>query len=310
MGSTRLVTGSAGFIGSTLVDSLQAAGHVVRGVDRAECRRPSGCAARRVDLASDELDALLRDVDVVYHLAGRPGVQTSWGAGFEHHVRDNIVATDRLLDAAARTGVRRVVMASSSSVYGATRRRSGSGGQTRPVSPYGVTKLAAEQLAGVYAQRGLDVVVLRLFTVYGPRQRADMAIHRIIAAAIDGPAFALRGDGSQRRSFTHVDDVVRALELVAEHPHVAGATFDVGGRRQASLVELLAVVEALTGRSVPVQRVPRPPGDPDVVLAHPGPLEALGWRPSVELTYGIGTQVDWQCGVAGRGARDLMGARR
>lgn len=308
MAHLDLVTGSSGFIGTTLAEQLVADGRVVRGIDV----RPRSCAgvdARIVDLVVDDLVPVLTGVDVVYHLAGRPGVQSSWGPGFADHGRDNIAATQRLLDAAVQAGVRRVVLASSSSVYGSTRAR-GDAGRPRPTSPYGVSKLAAEHLAGVYGQLGLDVVILRLFTVYGPRQRSDMAIHRIIDAALGGPHFDLRGDGRQRRAFTYVDDVVAAARLAAGHQGLAGAVLDVGAPDDVSLADVIARVEAELTAPVPRRYVTRPPGDPEMIRPDLAPLRALGWEPRTRFAEGLARQIHHQAGQHRRATRDLVPAGR
>jgi nucleoside-diphosphate-sugar epimerase len=276
-----LVTGAAGFIGSHVVDRLAAdERRDVRAVDRVDA-----------DLATADLDPLLDGVDVVIHLAARPGVRPSWDE-FESYVADNVVGTERLLAAAGRAGtVERFVYASSSSVYGnATGYPTTEDALPAPVSPYGVTKLAGEHLCRAF---DVAVVVLRYFTVYGPRQRPDMAFHRMIAAALgDGPPFPLYGDGSQVRDFTYVDDVVTAT-LAAAQDAVTG-TFNVAGGSSTSVAEVLDVVGRLTGTPVPVDRRPAQPGD---VRRTGGSTDritaALGWRPTVDLETGLAEQIEW-----------------
>lgn len=304
-----VVTGAAGFLGSTLVAALLAEGQQVLGVD---VRSPATDATAAANLAglrhrdrfelmvADLLDLPLADVlagaDAVVHLAGQPGVQSSWGLGFASHVDRNVHAAQVVLEAALAAGVPRTVLASSSSVYGnVARGRAVESARLVPTSPYGVTKAAAEQLAGVYAGRGLGVVSLRYFTVYGPRQRPDMAFSRIVGAALGGPAFPLRGDGRQVREFTYVDDAVAATTaaLAAEVP--PGWVGNVGGGATASLRDAIDLVEDLTGRPVPVDVLPAAPGDPDRTAADlRRTTAALGWAPTTGLRAGLRAQLAWQ----------------
>ncbi len=310
---TALVTGAAGFIGSSLVDRLLADGETVVGVDalfgprepdtrRSNLAGADGHAGFRLvegDLLTADLDALVDGADVVYHLAGRPGVQTSWGPAFEEHLRHNTLTTHLLLDSARRAGVARVVVASSSSVYGAVPT-----GQAReddpptPVSPYGVSKLAAEHVAAVQAARGLPVVCLRYFSVYGPRQRPDMAPFRIVDAALTGSTFTLFGDGHQARDLTFVEDVVEATVRAGTQPVTPGTVINVGGEAPVSMNEVIAQVEQLTGRPVDVRRDLRPPGDPDRTSADVSRAgDLLGWSPAVALADGLRRQIEWHASV-------------
>lgn len=319
-----VVTGSAGFIGSTLAERLVADGWRVVGIDSlttyydpAEKQRNLAGLADEprfelvgADLASDDLDAVLRDRPVVFHLAAQPGVRSSFGAGFGQYLQDNVLATQRLFEAARRAGCPRVVFASSSSVYG-----EGPDSAFReditptvPRSPYGVTKLACERLADVYRQLGLEVVGLRYFTVYGPRQRPDMAIRRLCEAALGGTAFRLHGSGHQSRDFTHVDDAVDAT-VRAMHAGSPDPVLNIGGGEEASLISLVEAVSSLAGRPVSFVRSEAQAGDvsrtrADSTRARRG----LGWRPRVGLTAGLRSELDW---VADR-QRDLaraVGAR-
>src|SRR5438034_8545142 len=211
-----VVTGAAGFIGSHLAEALLAAGHDVVGIDcftdyydpALKEENARGLDVQRVDLAEDELD--LRGLDGVFHLAAQPGVR-SFGDVFPLYLRRNVLASQRLFEAAARDGVR-VVFASSSSVYGAAERYpTPEDTAPHPLSPYGITKLACEHLADAYRRQfGLDCVVLRYFNAFGPRQRPDMAFTRIALALAEGTAFELYGDGDQSRGWTFVSDVVDA----------------------------------------------------------------------------------------------------
>lgn len=304
-----LVTGAAGFIGSHLVERLAAAGHRVRAVD---CLTPyydvsqkratleglaalPDCEVSQEDLRTCDQAALLDGVDVVFHQAGQPGVRASWSS-FDSYVEHNVLATQRLLSALEGSVVRRFVFASSSSVYGdAPAYPTSEDDLPEPVSPYGVTKLAAEHLCGVFARNWrVPTVSLRYFTVYGPRQRPDMAMHRLIEAALSGETFPMFGDGRQVRDFTYVDDVVEANLMAAVADVPPGTVLNIAGGTAASLLEVVGIVEGLTGRPVVLDRRPKEPGD---VLRTGGSTERtrrmLGWRPEVELDEGLSRQVAW-----------------
>src|SRR5205823_8316544 len=242
-----LVTGAAGFIGSHLAERLVALGCEVVGVDCftdyydpavKERNVSSLCAGTgftlvRADLAEADLAPLLQGIDYVFHQAGQPGVRRSWGQSFEAYVRWNVLATQRLLEAGRTTGgLRRFVNASSSSIYGnAAELPVTERALPRPVSPYGVTKLAAEHLATLYAQLGVPTVSLRYFTVYGPRQRPDMAFNIFIRCLLEGREISVNGDGEQTRDFTFVADAVDANLAAATAPTetVTGRCYNVGG---------------------------------------------------------------------------------
>jgi len=292
-----VVTGAAGFIGSHLVEALRAAGHDVVAIDaftdyydpaRKE-ENAAGLDVSRLDLAEDELD--FGDADGVFHLAGQPGVR-SFGPVFADYVRHNVLATQRVLEAA---GGARVVLASSSSVYGeAETYPTPEDTPPRPLSPYGITKLAAEHLARAYATSfGRDTVVLRYFTVYGPRQRPDMALERIVEALAAGTPFELYGDGSQSRSFTYVADAVAAT-IAAMERAPAGATYNVGGGEEATMREAIATLERISGRRLDVRPGPPAAGDVRRTSADVSRIRAdLGWAPSVELEDGLSEQWSW-----------------
>ena len=244
-----VVTGAAGFIGSHLAEALQRAGHEVLG-DRLLHRllRPGGEGAEREQRSTfadstwprDELD--FTDWDGVFHLAGQPGVR-SFGDVFPLYVERNVLASQRVFEAAAFAGAR-VVFASSSSVYGeAEQYPTPEETPPRPLSPYGITKLACEHLARASARSfGLDAVVLRYFNAYGPRQRPDMAFPRVVDALLEGRPFTLFGDGEQSRSFTYVGDVVAASMLAMEEA-APGSTYNVGGGQEATMNETIAMLE-------------------------------------------------------------------
>ena len=292
-----VVTGAAGFIGSHLVEALRAAGHGVVAIDaftdyydpaRKE-ENAAGLDVSRLDLAEDELD--FGDADGVFHLAGQPGVR-SFGPVFADYVRHNVLATQRVLEAA---GGARVVLASSSSVYGeAETYPTPEDTPPRPLSPYGITKLAAEHLARAYATSfGRDTVVLRYFTVYGPRQRPDMALERIVEALAAGTPFELYGDGSQSRSFTYVADAVAAT-IAAMERAPAGATYNVGGGEEATMREAIATLERISGRRLDVRPGSPAAGDVRRTSADVSRIRAdLDWAPRVRLEDGLSEQWSW-----------------
>jgi nucleoside-diphosphate-sugar epimerase len=258
----------------------------------------AGVEVIAADLATEPLRELLLGIDAVVHLAGRPGVQTSWSSGFDDHLRDNVAVTQRLLEVA---GGRRVVVASSSSVYGEIADGAASEDEPlRPLSPYGVSKVATEMLVHAYAARGVDVVALRYFSVYGRHQRPDMAVARIIDAAAGGRPFPLRGDGSQRRDLTHVDDVVAATLASLNASLAPGVVLNVGSGRPVSLRAVIAEVERQTGRTVPLRYEPAAPGDPARTAADRTRAERLvGWAPQVDLADGLADQIAAHGAAAG-----------
>lgn len=309
-GEKVLLTGGAGFIGTVLCQRLVASGRRVVVVDDA-CtprRSLSGAAHAQVqlvarDLLDIDLRPILAEVDHVVHLAGRPGVQSSWGSGFSDHLRHNVEATQRLLEASLDAPVERVVVASSSSVYGNV--DSGLVAESHPVSPvspYGVSKAAVELLVGTYADRGVPAIVLRYFTVYGRGQRPDMALRRIIAAGLGGAPFPLRGDGSQERDLTHVDDVAAATIRALDADVAAATAINVGSGRPVSLRSLIGLVEERLGAAVPISVQPHAAGDPQRTAADIGlARRLLGWSPGVSLDDGMADQIAWQLGGGGAG---------
>ena len=233
------------------------------------------------DLVTADPAALLDGVDAVLHLAGQPGVRDSWADGFETYVQRNIVATQRLLEAAKGPGISRFAAASSSSVYGdAETYPTTEAALPRPVSPYGVTKLAAEHLCTLYATNfGVPTVSLRYFTVYGPRQRTDMALRRMIDLTLAGQPFPLYGDGSVSRSFTYVDDVVDANLAALFDTPPPGVAVNIANESTASMRDLIELVGEAVGTPVRIERQPRPlPATPTAPAARPDlAREVLGW---------------------------------
>jgi UDP-glucuronate 4-epimerase len=299
-----VVTGAAGFIGSHLTEALLARGHEVVAVDSFTdyydpALKEENAAAfevLRLDLAEDELD--LDGVGAIFHLAGQPGAR-SFGPAFADYLRRNTLATQRLFE---RAGAVKVVYASSSSIYGdAERYPTPEETAPRPNSPYGITKLACEHLAAAYGRAyGLDAVGLRYFTVYGPRQRPDMAFARLVDALARGGSFEVYGDGTQSRSFTYVADVVEATIAALEAP--AGAIYNVGGGEEASLRDAIVLLEELSGRRLDVRYGPPVAGDMRRTRADTALIEReLRWRSSTPLRDGLAEHWSWASGrVAAR----------
>jgi UDP-glucuronate 4-epimerase len=306
-----LVTGVAGFVGSHLTDALLARGDTVRGVDcftpyyeTAEKERNVAPARSHPnfelvagDLRTSEIEPLLDGVDAVFHQAAQAGVRLSWSGGFADYVGHNVLATQRLLEAVvAARPTARVVYASSSSVYGnQPRYPTQEDDLPKPYSPYGVTKLAAEHLCGLYAENwNVATVSLRYFTVFGPRQRPDMSIHRLCEAAIHGTAFPRYGDGTQIREFTYVDDIVRGNLLAAECDVAPGSFCNLAGGGEVTLAELIDLVGDLAGQPVLIDQQPRQAGD---AFRNGGSIERagklLGWAPEVSLRDGVSAQLAW-----------------
>jgi len=303
-----LVTGCAGFIGSHLCERLLDDGHEVTGVDALTDNYDPQWKIRNLDRSRDfarfrfiesellEIEPeLVEETDLIYHLAAKPGVRTSWGSEFQHYLRHNVLSTQQLLEWATRSKTsKRIVFTSSSSVYGdTTAERVAEDHPKSPVSPYGVTKLAGEQLCSVYAGRsGVDIVTLRLFTVYGPRQRPDMAFHRLIRAALNGSKFTLYGDGEQRRDFTYVLDAVEALNLALARP--AGSdSFNIAGGESVTMNEAISLVEKIRGRTLEVERVAPQSGDVRNTGADLAKSAArLGYRPRFRLCEGLTAQIE------------------
>lgn len=304
-----LVTGVAGFVGSSIAAALEAEGWDVLGIDALTdyyepalkeenlARLGPGVQVLRASLLEVDLLALLEGVDVVFHQAGQPGVRSSWGSEFGVYLDANVAATQALLEAARlHPQLSRLVYASSSSVYGdAERFPTTELDRPAPISPYGVTKLAAEHLCCLYAsQFGVPTVALRYFTVFGPRQRPDMAFTRFLTAAAKGEPVTVFGTGEQVRDFTFVDDVVRANLLAATVPVKPGTVLNVAGGTNVSVNEVLEEISGLAGSRVRVRRLGRSDGD----VARTGgdasrARELLGWEPRVGISEGLARQWEW-----------------
>ncbi len=309
-----LVTGAAGFVGSHLSERLLSLGHEVVGVDRFSDYYPRSYKESNLsklrgnpnfrlieqDLATCDVAALLDGVEIVWHQAAQAGVRASWGKTFESYLTDNVLSTQRLLEAARGLGtVRKFVYASSSSVYGDTNElpmRETSA--THPHSPYGVTKLAAEHLCELYRRNfGLPTASLRYFTVYGPRQRPDMAFHKFIEATLDGKSIPVFGDGQQTRDFTFIADIVEAN--VNAGLGEAQGVFNVGGGSRVTLEEVLGVIGELAG-TLRIDRQPNQAGDVTHTWADTTAAQnTLGYAPRVSLREGLALQVAWHKGRRG-----------
>lgn len=305
-----LVTGVAGFVGSAVARAYLDAGLHVVGVDamRAtyapELKRDNlsnlladpRFAFHERDLARDHLTDLVGEVDVVSHHAGRAGLRDSWGRDFAAYLEDNIAATQLLLEAVAGLPrIRRVVLASSSSVYGdAAAFPTREDALPAPLSPYGVSKLAAERLGVAYASvHGVPVVCLRYFSVFGPGQRPDMAFSRMIEAATGGPAFPLLGTGEQIRDYTYVGDVAAANLACLDADLPPGTVLNIAGGVQASVTEALDVVTAIAGRPVPLKRRPPASGEARRTSGDTSAVHALlGWQPCTGLVAGLEAQYE------------------
>ncbi|MFN8024849.1 MAG: GDP-mannose 4,6-dehydratase [Acidimicrobiia bacterium] len=305
-----LVTGCAGFIGSQLSEALLAAGHAVRGVDAftdyydparkrrnvASAQATAGFELVEADLCTTDVEALLDGVDVVFHLAGQPGVRVSWSDGFPVYVALNVLATQRLLEAAKAHPVDRLVYASSSSVYGnADRYPVLETDLPKPHSPYGVTKLAAEHLCTLYAENwDMPTVSLRYFSVYGPRQRPDMGFTKFFTAALEGQPLPIYGTGKQIRDFTFVGDVVAATMAAGTADVEPGTVCNVAGGSAVTVEELFPIISELVGHDVPIEHLPAQPGD---VFRTGGSndkaRELLGWEPQVSIRDGLAAQYEW-----------------
>ncbi|MGH2957303.1 MAG: NAD-dependent epimerase/dehydratase family protein [Solirubrobacterales bacterium] len=303
-----LVTGAAGFIGSHLAERLRADGVSVHGVDRlSDYYDPALKRQNLSALLDDEgftfsegslneldLEQLLDEADVVYHLAGQPGVRVSWGEEFALYLDDNVLSTQRLLEVARGRQVDRFVLASSSSIYGDAENFPTSESATpAPVSPYGVTKLAAEHLCGLYYKGfGVPTVALRYFTIFGPRQRPDMAFNRFIRFGIEGRSLEVFGDGLQERDFTYVDDAVSAT-IAAGSKGKPGNVYNIAGGNHATVNEVLETLGELIGEQLQIEMLPAVVGDARKTGADTSRAKSdLGYAPKVSLREGLSRQLE------------------
>jgi len=301
-----LVTGCAGFIGSSLSERLLADGHIVSGVDcftdyyaksikesnLAGFRSHPNFAFHELDLSRDPLGDAVGNAEVIFHLAAYPGLMRSW-INFDTYTTHNLTATHRLLEAVkGRSTLKKFLYASTSSVYG----KYASGDEnlpTRPSSPYGITKLAGEQLARVYQDEfQVPTVVMRFFSVYGPRQRPDMGYHLFIDAVLRGKPIQLTGDGLQVRGNTYIDDCVEATQRAGFHAN-PGEIYNLGGGELTTIIDAIRQIERISGKKAVIERRPDRAGDQIATAADVGKLyRHLGWKPSTGLTEGLTRQIE------------------
>lgn len=312
-----LVTGAAGFIGSHLAEKLLAAGHDVAGIDNFLDNYPRHFKEQNLsaltphskfsflegDLLRTDLESLLDGVSYVFHLAGQPGVRSSWGREFSRYTENNIMATQRLLETVRGLTLAKFVYASTSSVYGDTddlpMREDGG---TRPVSPYGATKLAAEHLCYLYWKAyGVPTVALRFFTVYGPRQRPDMFFHIFMRALTRGEEVPLFDDGEQTRDFTYCTDIVDGLLSAAFYPG-SGEVFNLGGGSEVSVLGAIAIIERIAGLKAKIKRLDRQKGDVRHTRARLDEArQKLNYNPKFDLEEGLAAQWKWMDSLKAKG---------
>jgi UDP-glucuronate 4-epimerase len=309
-----LVTGAAGFIGSTLVDKLLSEDYEVVGIDSftpyydvsIKRRNISNAVLNpnykllEIDLSTRLNENLLDGVTQIFHQAGQPGVRASWGSEFNEYVEWNVKATQNLLELASKSGgITSFVAASSSSVYGNAKKYPTSESDLpSPVSPYGVTKLAAENLCTLYGdQFGLPTISLRYFTVFGPRQRPDMAMRRIIDSVLTGSEFVISGNGEHIRDFTYVDDVVEAIILSSRYVSKSikpERVINIGGGQQTSLLEVIATIEKIANTKVNYKFGNEAKGDPQRTGSDSSKARRLiGWNPKTDVNEGLSKMFEW-----------------
>lgn len=300
-----LVTGCAGFIGSHLVDKLLERGYEVTGIDCFTDYYAKDLKKRNIANALNHKnfvfieDDLLKineypEVDYIFHEAAQAGVRASWGKSFEIYTRNNVEVTQRLLEFYKDQELKKIVYASSSSVYGDAELPMREKSLLKPVSPYGVTKLAGENLCYLYCKNySVPTVSLRYFTVYGPRQRPDMAIHKFVRAILNGKELTVFGDGTYTRDFTYIDDVIEANILAATN-EIEGEVFNVGGGSKISVNELIEVLEEITGEKASIKYIEKQKGDVRDTLADTGKIrDKLNWTPEIKVEEGIERFVRW-----------------
>jgi UDP-glucose 4-epimerase len=307
-----VVTGAAGFIGSRLSERLLALEHDVTGIDCLADYYPPEIKRSNIkealdnprftflerDILEADLPEILNGCEVVFHLAAQAGVRASWGRSFETYTNNNVLATQRLLEAAREAPIKRFVFASSSSVYGDAENIPVTEKEpTLPISPYGVTKLAAENLCRLYHKNfGVPTVALRYFTVYGPRQRPDMAFHKFIKAILKGEPISVYGGGEQTRDFTFIDDAVDANMLAMEKGR-DGSVYNIGGGSRSSLNDAIRMLEDIIGKKAKRDESGAQKGDvlhtwSDTTLAQ----TQLGFQPNYDLKEGLRKEVEWLSG--------------
>ncbi|WP_134699035.1 NAD-dependent epimerase/dehydratase family protein [Ammoniphilus sp. YIM 78166] len=307
-----VVTGCAGFIGSSLSRRLLDEGFDVVGIDcftdnydrrikeknLENLTRDEGFTMLKEDIMNLDWKNLLEHTDYVFHQAAMPGVRTSWGKSFDTYVANNIMATQVLLEAAKNSQIKKFVYASSSSIYGITEGSTSESRLPQPISPYGVTKLAAEQLCHLYAiNHGVPTISLRYFTVYGPGQRPDMAFHKFIRSLLNRESISVYGDGTQTRDFTYVDDVVEANMLAIRYSGI-GEVFNIGGESRVVLKDVINLLGELIGTDPQINYIEKQAGDPPHTWANIEKAQKLlGYAPRVPLRQGLQSEVEYVKGL-------------
>jgi len=304
-----LVTGCAGFIGSHLSERLCEMGEDVIGVDcftdyypraikEANLEKLKGCKNFKFvesDLSEIDLELLLKDIDAVFHQAAQAGVRASWGESFEIYTRNNILVTQKLLEVAKKSNLKKFIYASSSSVYGdAEKLPLKETDVPKPISPYGVSKLAAEHLCYLYWKNfNVPTVSLRYFTVYGPRQRPDMAFNKFIKAVLKGEEITVYGDGKQTRDFTFISDAIDA-NIAALKSAPAGTVLNIGGGSRVFLIDAIKTIEELVGKKAKIKNIEKQKGDVRDTLADTSlARDLIGYNPKVILKEGLEKEISW-----------------
>ncbi|MDF2911697.1 MAG: NDP-sugar epimerase [Sporolactobacillus laevolacticus] len=305
-----LVTGAAGFIGSHLCEKLlRNEQNTVVGVDAFIGPTPNSLKQvnlenllnhprfkfLKLNLMTADLEHMLQDVDTVYHLAGMPGVRSSWGKDFDPYVTNNIFVTQRLLEAAKDKPLQKFIYASTSSVYGEQQGKVAEEAYLTPLSPYGITKLTGEYLCSVYAKSfAVPIITVRFFTVYGPRQRSDMAFHRFIVNILKEEPITLYGDGTQSRDFTYVSDCVEGLAAVVKKDNLIGQTINIGGKERATVNETISTMERLTGKMAKIEYLATLKGEPKHTWADIAKAQnLLDYQPKIPLREGLAKEIEY-----------------
>ncbi|KYG32438.1 NAD-dependent epimerase/dehydratase family protein [Alkalihalobacillus trypoxylicola] len=303
-----VVTGAAGFIGSNLCLELlkNPSVHII-GVDAyigpttkkqkdeniQKLLKHPRFTFKQTSILDVNWEPILNGTDYIYHLAGIPGVRSSWGAEFQQYVKHNITATQRLLEACKSVHLKKFIYSSTSSVYGEKEGKVSEKSIPEPLSPYGITKLTGEHLCHVYRESfNIPTVILRYFTVYGPKQRSDMAFHRFIKSMLDDEFITIYGDGRQTRDFTFISDCVQATAAVKEAKNVIGETINIGGKERSSVLEVITILEELLGKKAKVNFVSQAIGEPKHTWADISKAEnLLDYTPSTQLRTGLENEI-------------------
>ena len=305
-----LVTGAAGFIGSHLCEKLlEDKQNEVVGVDTfigptpyelkqinlQNLRKHSRFQLIEADLLTADLEEILSNIDIIYHLAGMPGVRSSWGKDFDPYVMNNIMVTQRLLEAVKDKPLKKFIYASTSSVYGEKAGKVTENAYLTPLSPYGITKLTGEHLCYVYLKSyHIPIITVRFFTVYGPRQRPDMAFHRFSAQILKGEPVTIYGDGTQSRDFTYISDCINGIIPIAYKDGLIGQTINIGGKERATVNEVISLMEQITGKKASCHYSPRISGEPKHTWADiSNAQKLLGYNPEISLKEGLAKEMDY-----------------